>query len=523
MEKIGTDAAETLVGGQEDDFLDGGNGNNVLVGLGGNDTITGGSRGDARPPFSDYNIASYGSKGVTASVTALFDGSGGHVDGDGSVGSDLILKTDSIILTKFDDTITVLPEWSGSNFVGTDFSAFSLGEAIGPFDQYRTEGSFLEIRPNGGNDTVVGHSDIRLSFYSPIETSQPTGLSIVLSGPNSGVATGLLYDSDFSVSFTGVDSFRGTTFADTMVGSGGSQIFASMGGDDTIDGGSGVDLLFFGSVFPGPVNLNLSLTSPQTFSSEQPGAVTLTSIEGAWDSMFSDNFIGNSAANFFVLNYGGDDTVDGGDGLDTVVIPALERHFTISLNDEGDKFIVSDTRAPSNEPNEYRHDSKELQNVELLVFKDKVIDLRTYQDSPAPPPPEEPDAPPENPSVPPSEPDEPSDPGGDESPAAGTYSLDVIVSILGQVFLLKGLTETVSASNHTIEYAGSVFNYSEYDPFFATVIRDGEFTKEFSEEIAESFPDFAGITYASAVGFVGASAIDDVLIAVAGADGNYVG
>ena len=105
----------------------------------------------------------------------------------------------------------------------------------------------------------------------------------------------------------------------------------------------------------------------------------------------------------------------------------------------------------------------------------------------------------------------------------GNYTLNAIVDLFGQVLYLKGLRETVASTSHTVEYAGTTFNWSEVDSFVTTVTRDGSFTDEFAKEIADAYPSVAGISYSTAVALVGASAIDSVLIAVAGADGNYVG
>ena len=105
----------------------------------------------------------------------------------------------------------------------------------------------------------------------------------------------------------------------------------------------------------------------------------------------------------------------------------------------------------------------------------------------------------------------------------GNYTLNVVVDLFGQVLYLKGLRETVASTSHTVEYAGTTFNWSEVDSFVTTVTRDGSFTDEFAKEIADAYPSVAGISYSTAVALVGASAIDSVLIAVAGADGNYVG
>ena len=109
------------------------------------------------------------------------------------------------------------------------------------------------------------------------------------------------------------------------------------------------------------------------------------------------------------------------------------------------------------------------------------------------------------------------------------YSLSVIVApgILGaDPVLLKNLNEVISEPEigiHTVEYNGATFNYDDIDHLIMTVSRDDIFTSDFAAEISESFPAYAGITYSEAVTLVGVNAIDDILLTVAGADGNYIG
>ena len=111
---------------------------------------------------------------------------------------------------------------------------------------------------------------------------------------------------------------------------------------------------------------------------------------------------------------------------------------------------------------------------------------------------------------------------------AGTYTLDVIVELFGKVTYLKGLTETITVSedgeviSHTVDYNGTTFNWSEIDAFVLTVTRDGNFTDEFAQEIADAYPTVAGISYSTAVLLVGTE-IDDIILGVAGADGNITG
>jgi hypothetical protein len=75
---------------------------------------------------------------------------------------------------------------------------------------------------------------------------------------------------------------------------------------------------------------------------------------------------------------------------------------------------------------------------------------------------------------------------------------------------------------HTIQYAGMTFDYSQIDSLITTVIRDEEFTTEFTKEINDYLKVDANIAYKVAVGLVGVGNIDSVLLNVAGADGSYV-
>ena len=125
----------------------------------------------------------------------------------------------------------------------------------------------------------------------------------------------------------------------------------------------------------------------------------------------------------------------------------------------------------------------------------------------------------------------------DQDPSGGNQKLDeslgpstiqintlsVIVDLFGEILYLKDLVESITSETHTIEYSGIVFNWSEVDAFVTTVIRNGEFTEEFAKEIADAYPSVTGISYTTAVTLVGSSEIEDVLIAVAGADGDFIG
>jgi hypothetical protein len=111
-----------------------------------------------------------------------------------------------------------------------------------------------------------------------------------------------------------------------------------------------------------------------------------------------------------------------------------------------------------------------------------------------------------------------------------SHSLSVIVDkgILGaDAVLLKGLTESMTLTDgvitqHSVQYAGSTFDYNQIDALIMTVTRDEEFTAEFTKEINDYLKTEANIAYKVAVGLVGAASIDGIIMTVAGADGSYV-
>lgn len=107
-------------------------------------------------------------------------------------------------------------------------------------------------------------------------------------------------------------------------------------------------------------------------------------------------------------------------------------------------------------------------------------------------------------------------------------SLIVDSGVLGNdPVYLRDLNEKLTYNNgnlvsHTIEYAGTVFNYEDIDPLIMTVTRDDEFTQEFAAEISDYVPEVAGISYQAAVQLLGVQNIDLAIVMVAGADGSYI-
>jgi serralysin len=109
-----------------------------------------------------------------------------------------------------------------------------------------------------------------------------------------------------------------------------------------------------------------------------------------------------------------------------------------------------------------------------------------------------------------------------------TLSVILDKGVLGnEAVLLKDLKEVTTTldgrvQSHTLEYAGAVFGFAVLDTLITTVTRDGEFTQEFRNEIAQAYPGVENILYADAIAVIGISSIDQVLIGIAGFDGDFV-
>ncbi|MDB2425872.1 hypothetical protein N9W43_08735 [Litoricolaceae bacterium] len=108
-------------------------------------------------------------------------------------------------------------------------------------------------------------------------------------------------------------------------------------------------------------------------------------------------------------------------------------------------------------------------------------------------------------------------------PDATVSEVTVIVELLGNTLMLEGLNETLTDTSHTITHNGQSYDYSSIDSFTSIVARDGNFTDEFAQEIADAYPSVAGITYSAALGLIGSENWEATILGVAGADGNYVG
>ena len=240
LAKVGVDVLEgginSLRGSSFDDILIGGVAANDLLevfdGRTGNDVLSGGSGFDRARYDNDGSVNAWlyngttlkmFDDGVTNSVFKFTQGvtvnlAAGTATGDANyTGNDTLLGIESVFGTILADT-----------YDATGFSATSTNAGA--------YGTFNEFQGKGGNDTVVGNGNTRVSYIDAF-----TGVLVDLeNGTSSSLLSG-------DAAFVGVDTIsganavRGSLFGDQIIGSAGADVLEGMAGNDSITGGAGND------------------------------------------------------------------------------------------------------------------------------------------------------------------------------------------------------------------------------------------------------------------------------------------
>jgi Ca2+-binding RTX toxin-like protein len=259
--------------------------------LGGNDTIDGGLGADEVDYRRDVNNG--GNLGVIVNLsTAAFTADGvtvqaGQVrDGFGNT-----------------DTLTSI-----ENARGTESRDSMLGSHEDNW--LRGEGGDDDLRGGLGNDTLDGGAG-----RDRVDYRNATGAVTV------NLATGTATGADGSDILIGIESIRGSAFADTLIGGGQDNHFAGAQGNDTIDGGGGFDTTSFSNSGGAPavgITVNASDTQGQgTILGRWGDTDTYINLERITGSEFADVFNGGAAADEYVGG-AGNDTIRGGGGRDMI-------------------------------------------------------------------------------------------------------------------------------------------------------------------------------------------------------------
>ncbi len=357
----GNDGNDTLNGGLGNDDVSGDNGNDLLVQdtLYGNDTLDGGTGFDV----VDYRQV-LATSGASAAIRAnLATGSIEKLQNGAVLGRDSLIAIEGITGSHYDDTLAGSAKNDRINGDAGDDSLSGLDGS-----DYLDGGEANDILSGGaGSNTLMGgagndrfvQDTVTASDYIDggpgIDTIDYSGINIA-KGSTGGVDVNL--DSDFagfgfvkkflngatigSDEVSNIDAVIGTAFndkfsgdetSDLMRGEAGDDRFVQgmRSGDDTLDGGAGVDTVEYTEYFAGARGVQVDLAAGSVIKYDD-GAVAgtdrLFSIERVIGSKQNDTISGTSISDtlyavdgddlFIATHWLDKDTLDGGSGQDIV-------------------------------------------------------------------------------------------------------------------------------------------------------------------------------------------------------------
>ncbi len=354
---VGHDAVrniENIIGGSGSDSVVGDASDNVFAGGLGNDTFHGGDGVDtfviaARSSDSNWDVDAQ-----NAQITLT---SSGGVD---------VIK-DDVEHFRFDDTTLSyadLAALAGPRIVGTNAGETITGTAAD--ERIFGLGGADWIRPGGGNDTVDGGDGYDMIDF--LNVAAPAGLTnadfMLRLDLGAGIAD--IFGGDRTI-MTNIERATGTIHSDLMRGDAGDNHLRSQGnydwfiateGNDTLDGGSGLDMVSFeewgGNSLPtvtdflGPIpaqfnGVHVDLADPSKNAGPAAGQ-TLISIERVTGSSYQDIFYGDGGENtfrglggydIFVGSPGGRERYYGDAGIDTVSYFSASAGIGASLRNGG--------------------------------------------------------------------------------------------------------------------------------------------------------------------------------------------
>ncbi|MDK9704379.1 MAG: FG-GAP-like repeat-containing protein, partial [Sulfuritalea sp.] len=340
----------------------------TFEGMGGDDTINGGTNAPTHFAQATY-LNSYVNAGVGVTVnlgmgTAL-DGFGGtdtliNIDGvigsngadnliggstssqiiptayfesfEGGMGADTIdggMGNDRVVYSGGAATV-VLGEGAAAGWAqdgtGSTDTLFNIeyvrGSMAGDTMTGNSGNNLFEGR--GGADTIDGGGGIDTLRYDGSTAGVTVTFSDVVAGQGTATDGGFNGTAMATDSFSNIEAVRGSDGADTLIGGIGDQTLEGMAGNDSIVGGAGNDTVNYGSSLSA---VTVNLAAAQGFDS-WGGTDSLTGIENIRGSHFADNLMGD-AGNNAIWAQGGNDTIDGGAGMDTAQYSGLKSEYTV--------------------------------------------------------------------------------------------------------------------------------------------------------------------------------------------------
>jgi Ca2+-binding RTX toxin-like protein/arylsulfatase A-like enzyme len=165
-----------------------------------------------------------------------------------------------------------------------------------------------------GSDHLDGASGHDIASYAGAAAAVTVALGPVGAQDTSGAGIDTLAFIEGLAGSGWDDVLTGNGVANSIDGGAGSDLIEGGGGDDRLGGGSGVDTVSYGSA-GAAVEVSLAVAAAQATGGA--GTDTLASFENILGSAYDDKLTGNDGTNL-IAGGGGNDSLDGGLGFDTV-------------------------------------------------------------------------------------------------------------------------------------------------------------------------------------------------------------
>ena len=327
---VGINAPVTILGSRFADVLEGGNDNDsirlgtaldnqfvVVVGSPGNDQIV-------FNPGSDNN----------SGVELVY----GRFEGDVPISSPISVvingpaNAGTISYTQGTDTLVNLGTMLDENLAG-DLTIIGTSGAD-TFSVSTGAGTWMALRGGRGNDSFTLNTDgmIRLDYRRAYDDQATQGINVNL-------ATGVVANDGFGTTDTitvtggtGRIEIHGTPFSDVITGSNRNERFILDSGNDTLNGGGGIDEVRFDrQQVNGPVIVDLDAGTATGLWLGSTFSHRLEGIERVRGSSFGDRITGNDSDNLLDGRDGNDTLVSGSSGNDRMTGGAGADRFVISL------------------------------------------------------------------------------------------------------------------------------------------------------------------------------------------------
>ena len=280
---IGSDFNDSLTGDAGANRLDGGLGNDLLIGGLGADQLIGGGGIDT----ADYSDAAAG---------VIVDLKTGIVSG--GAGADSLSGIETVIGSAFNDRLTGFT--SDNRLDGGD------GD-----DQLSGLGGDDILIGGLGNDLLIGGAGIdRIDGGTGRDTVSYRG-AIVSGGVTVNLLAGTASGAQGNDTLIKIEDLIGSDFDDVLTGDKGANQINGWAGNDSLNGGLGIDTVSYAGIASG---VTVSLLAGQATGGA--GTDQLLGFENIIGSDFDDSLTGDGGDNVLVGGLG-NDSLNGGAGLDT--------------------------------------------------------------------------------------------------------------------------------------------------------------------------------------------------------------